>query len=392
MEFVFTSEEEAFRQEVREFLATELRPEDVAASTFLFFGDDRLWDAYLKMTKKLAAKGWLALGWPEKYGGSSGSYFRKVILFEEIAYKGAPGIDPFGVKMLAPILLAKGTEEQKMKHLPAIAKGETTWCQCFSEPDAGSDLASLKTVAKEDGDYFLLDGQKVWTTGAHRADWAIVLARTNQELSRHRGISFFMVDMKTPGIDVRPLTNILGERCFNEVYFDAVKIPKENMIGQKDRGWYVAMSLEGYERSGIEHAAECRRYLDRLIAFVNDPQNENIIDKQDAIDRLSKLVVRVDVCRWLAYRVAWLQKTGSEVSYEASMSKVFGSELMQDIGQVAMELLGLYAPLTPESKWAPLYGDIEKWFVGNLGRTIGGGTSEIQRNVIATRGLGLPNA
>ena len=392
MDFQFTEEEESFRQDVRQFLKKELRPDWVAPSIFHIYGDDRIWEGHREMAHKLAQKGWLTLGWPEEYEGTPGSHFKRVILYEEMAYHGAPGVDPFGVKMLAPILLAHGTEEQKREHLPGIAKGEVMWCQLFSEPDAGSDLASLRTTAVEKNDHFIVNGQKVWTTGAHRADWGFLLARTDPKLARHRGISFLLLDMKTPGVTVRPLTNILGEHCFNEVYFDDVKVPKKNLVGQKNQGWYIAMSLENFERSGIEHFAECRRFLERLVRFVKEARSETgfTVSLSEAERELAELTVELEVGRWLAYRVAWLQSRGQEVTSEAAMSKLYGSELMQRIGRAGMRILGLYGQLVPGSNWALLKGDIEKWFVGNLGRTIGGGTSEIQRNIIALRGLGLP--
>jgi alkylation response protein AidB-like acyl-CoA dehydrogenase len=356
----------------------------------MVFGDDKLWAGFQEITRKLAKKGWLALGWPEEYGGQSGSYLKKVILIEEMTYFGVAGIDPFGVKMLAPILLAHGNKEQKAKHLPPIARGETQWCQCFSEPDAGSDLASLKTRAKDEGDHFVVNGQKVWTSGAHRSTWGFLLARTDTQESRHRGLTFLLVDLKTPGITVRPLTNILGESCFNEVYFDNVRVPKENMVGEKNKGWYVAMSLESFERSGIEHYAECRRYLDKLITAVKDDLIPISIPLSDARQRLTQLAVETEINRWIAYRVAWMQSQRHEVACEAAMSKLYGSELMQRIGRLGMQILGPYGQLLEGTKWAPLKGDLEKWYIGNLGRTIGGGTSEIQRTIIAMRGLDLP--
>ena len=392
MDFRFTIEEEDFRQEVRQFLKEELQPDWVAPSNFAIFGDDGLWAAAKKMAQKLSEKGWLTLGWPEAYGGKPGSHFKKLILFEEMAYHGAPGIDPFGLKMLAPILLAYGTEEQKRRYLPPIAQGKSTWCQGFSEPDAGSDLASLRTVAEETVDCFIVNGQKVWTSGAHRADWCFFLARTDPDGTRHRGISFFLVDMKTPGISVSPLIDILGEHCFNEIYFDEVRIPKENLVGEKNRGWYVAMSLEGFERSMIEYSAECQRYFDMFVQFMKevDHHRNGSVKRSDICRKLAKLIPMIEAARWLAYRVAWQQSKGEQVAYEAAMSKVYGSELMQHMGQVWLDILGLYGQLVPGSKWAPLQGNIGRWYFGNLGRTIGGGTSEIQRNLIAMIGLKLP--
>jgi len=386
MELRFTPEEERFRREVREFIQKELPPRWRGPIYIeAVFERDDYWEVNRRLQRKLGEKGWLALAWPREYGGQERSPMEQLIFAEEIAYHRCPGFDFFGVKMLAPTLLHFGTEEQKRRFLPPIARGEVWWCQGFSEPNAGSDLASLQTRAEDRGDHFVVNGQKIWTSGAHRADWCFLLVRTDPTAPKHKGISFLLVDMKTPGVEVRPLINIVGGRSFNEVFFDNVRVPKENLVGEKNEGWKVATALLNFERSGIERVAACRRMLEEIVEFLRDRPVAPRLRQ-----RLAEMAVEIEVGRWLAYRVAWMQSRGLIPDAEASISKVFGSELMQRLGQVGMELLGLYAQLEEGSPWVPLDGVIEHLYLSSLGRTIAGGTSEIQRYIIAVRGLNLP--
>ena len=393
MDFFFSEQAEQFRHEIRDFIKSEV-PLRWRGLGLLFDAWPETEESYnfLKETRrKLGEKGWLALTWPKEYGGLERSQTEKLILCEEMTYLGAPGLDPGGVERLGPILMAFGTEDQK-RHLLPLARGETLWCQGFSEPDAGSDLASLQTRAAENGNHFILNGQKIWTTLADRADWCFLLARTDPEAPKHQGISFFLVDMKSPGITVRPLVNMAGNCGFNEVFFDNVEVPQENLVGEKNRGWQVANAVLNVERSGIWQIAHSRRLIDELIEFVNEKiQNstklgENLIIRQ----KLAKLAAEAEIGRLLAYRVTWMQEKGLTPSYEASISKLFGSELMQHVANTGMEILGLYGQLKGESPLAPIHGAVEQWSLSTPGRTIAGGTSEIQRNIIAIRGLGLP--
>jgi len=390
MDFSFTEEEERFRQEVREFLKKELLPpnwDEICPSREEMFDRDDYWAMFRQMQRKLGSKGYLSLAWPKEYGGQARSFIEQAIFAEEIAYHRALGIDVFGVKMLSPTLLLFGTEEQKKTFLPPIAKGEIVWCQGYSEPNAGSDLASVQTRAEDKGDHFLVNGQKIWTTGAHRADWQFLLARTDPTAPKHRGISFLMVDMKTPGITVRPLENAAGEKSFCEVFYDSVRIPKENLLGEKNGGWRVATALLNAERSGVEYIGNARRLLEELIAFVNSEEEPLCpILKQ----KLAELSVEIETGRLLAYRTAWLTSRGQLAAAEASMSKVYGTELLQRLAQVGMEILGLYCQLKEGSPWTKLKGRIEGLYLSCLGPTIAAGTSEIQRNIIAWYGLNMP--
>ena len=261
------------------------------------------------------------------------------------------------------------------------------WCQGYSEPQSGSDLASLSTRAEDEGDYFRVNGSKVWTSLAHRADWMMVLVRTDPEAPKHRGISFLLVDMKSPGVEVRPIMNMAGTHEFNEVFFDDVQAPKGNLVGEKDRGWYVAVTLLDFERSGIEYAATSRRLLDDLSAFIRESRGgfEGWV-----ADALTERYVEAEVARLMAYRVAWMQSQGMVPNREASMSKVFGSETFQRVADTGMKVLGMYGQLTGDDRWAPLAGRIQDAWRHSFSNTIAAGTSEIQRNIIASRGLGLP--
>lgn len=388
MEFRFTEEEERFRTELRAFLKKEVTEE------FLRDLEDRgETDFSREFTKKLAEKGWLAMGWPKEYGGGGATMIEQLIFNEEIGYHEAPtGAHRQGINLIGPCLIHHGTDEQKKKHLRAIAAGEVVWCQGFSEPNAGSDLASLQCRAVEDGDDYLITGQKVWTTNAHRADWCHVLTRTDPEAPKHRGISYFLVDMKSPGIEVRPLINMLAAHDFNETFFDNVRVPKENMVGEKNQGWYVSQVTLAYERSGVQIPAMCKRVLERLVEYAKETKRNGEPLAHDRIVRqkLAEMAVEIEVSRMIAYRVAWMQHKGLIPMVEAPASKLFGTELLKSLTALAVEILGLYGQLELGSKWAPLRGAMARHHMYSLGFVIAMGTNEIMRNILAIRGLGLP--
>jgi alkylation response protein AidB-like acyl-CoA dehydrogenase len=300
--------------------------------------------------------------------------------------------------MLAPTLLASGNEEQKQQHLPPIAHGEMMWCQGWSEPNAGSDLASLKTKAVRDGDYYVVNGQKAWTSGAHRARWCFMLARTDPEQPRHRGLSFFLVDMKTPGIKLRPVRAMNGTYMFNEMFFDDVKVPKENMVGDENRGWYVSLMTMNFERSSIGFMAEAKRNLEELIEFCKETKRDGqrLSDQPVVRSLLAQVVIEVEVGLALSYKVAWLQGKGEAFVIPAAIAgcagKVYGSELGQRLAYAGSRILGLYGQVKAGSKWTPLKGRFESSYQECVSMNMGGGTSEIMRNVIAMRGLEMPRS
>ncbi|MQG65757.1 MAG: acyl-CoA dehydrogenase [SAR202 cluster bacterium] len=388
MDFEFSNQELSFRNELSAWLKEELanRPHEGGDDA------DAEWAFGLEMRKKLADKGWLTMAWPEEYGGQGVSHMMQVVFAEEMSYNRAPGRDVFGTRMMAPTLMIHGTEEQKREFLPPVSKGEVQWCQGYSEPESGSDLASLQTRAVEDGDDFIINGTKIWTSSAHRADHIMVLTRTDPDAPKHRGISFLLCDMNTPGLTVNPIINMAGDHGFNMVTFDNVRVPKKNLVGEQNRGWYVGATLLDFERSGVDYSAGGRRVLEELIAYAkdNDQNGSLIADNPIMRNRLADLAIEVDVSRLISYNIAWMQGEGLVPNKESSMGKVVGTELQQHLSETGMQMLGLHGQLEPGSKYAPMQGRIEHMHLTNVSETIQAGTSEIQRNIIATRGLGLP--
>jgi alkylation response protein AidB-like acyl-CoA dehydrogenase len=391
MNFSFTQEQEAFRSEVREFIEKEFPPERRGMyRDFLsmFGGGAAQWNFSREMARKLGAKGWLSIAWPKEYGGRDSPTLQH-ILVEELAYHKCPGWDTVGIGMLAPMLFMSGSEEQKKRFLPPMARGEVAWCELLSERDAGSDLAALQTRAVEKDDCFIINGQKCWTSGAHQADWGFILVRTDPEAEpKHRGLSFFLLDMKTPGISITPIVNMAGEHEFNEVFLDDVRVPKENLVGEKNRGWYVVVGVLDFERSALPFHAIARRKLDDFIEHVRkaklaDPTLRN---------HIAELIVECEVARLIHYRVVWMQDKGIVPNYESSIDKLFMSELNQKVTATVCRDLGHYGALTEGSKWAPLNGHAPFLYLRAIGDVIAMGSSEIERVVIAQRGLGLPRA
>ena len=389
MDFRFTPEDEAFRLEVREFLDQELPPDWVGGAGELQPSE---FDLDLKMRKKLSQRGWLALAWPKEYGGGGANILRQVVYNEEMTYRRSPGRDFQGVGMIGPCIMVHGTDEQKKEHLNRIAAADAIWCQGFSEPGSGSDLASLQTRAVRDGDDFIINGQKVWTSSAHRAQWMHILTRTDPDAPKHRGITYFLLDMKTPGIEIRPLINIADGHGFNEVFLRDVRVPARNMLGEENRGWYVGTTTLDFERSSVGMSAGTQRMLDDAVAFLKESDKVGRSRLQDPVvqHKLAEMAIDTQVSRLHSYRVGWMQHNGQVPNREASMSKLFGSEMNQRVAAGLMELLGLDGALRPGGSRTKLHGLVWRSYLGSRSNTIAAGTSEIQRNIIATRGLGLP--
>jgi alkylation response protein AidB-like acyl-CoA dehydrogenase len=391
MEFRFTAEQEALRQQLREFFKQKL-PDDWQG------GEDEVdseeeWQFVRQFQKKLASRGWLVPHWPKQYGGADMGIMEQVVMREEAAYHRAPPPDIFGVGMLGPVLMMYGSEKQKQDLLPPIASADVTWCQGYSEPEAGSDLASLKTRAVRDGDDYVINGQKIWTTNAHRAEWMFLLARTDPDAPKHKGISFFVVPTSTPGFTARPLINITGGHLFNEVFFEDMRVPATNLVGEENRGWYVGAALLDFERSNIASAAASRRSLEELVQYCRETavDGRSLIGDSLVRKRLAEIAIETELGRFLSYRVASMQARGEVPNMEASVAKVYHSELSQRLAGTGIQIMGQYGQVRPESKkWARLRGEFTMSYMMTLGITIAGGTSEIMRNIIAQRGLGLP--
>jgi alkylation response protein AidB-like acyl-CoA dehydrogenase len=342
----------------------------------------------------LNAKGWIAAAWPKEYGGGGLTVREQFVLNEEMAENGlnAGMLGGMGVMMLGPTLLAHGTEEQRQEHIPRIMSGEARWAQGYSEPGAGSDLAALQTRAVRDGDEFVINGQKIWSTGAQFANWIFMLARTDPDAPKHRGITYFLVDRKTPGVEIRPLMTIANQQTFNEMFFEDVRVPAKNVVGEINRGWYVGATTLDFERSGIGNAVGTERSLKTSLERAKaTPREQTLIGRSgtwrlDFADRW----VEANVARQLSNRVITMQARGLIPNYEASISKLFTTELRQRIARTGLKLYGLYGTMWDRNREEAEKGRAATGYLDSIAATLAGGTSEVQRNIIATRGLGLP--
>ena len=397
MDFAFTEQEERFRREVRDFTDREIKPYyDNPPLNGTHEYEEWHSDLIKRIALKLGARGWLSLGWPREYGGRPITYIEQLIFKEEMGYYENWGISRQAVLMAGPTVLRHGTEAQKRELIPPIARGEVWWSQGYSEPGAGSDLANLQTKAVLEGDYFRVNGQKIWSSNAAIADRYFFLARTNPDAPKHRGISFLVTDMRAPGITVRPITQMHGgSDDFTEVFFDNVLVPKENLIGELNQGWYVAMGQLSGERSQIDFLSTLKRRMDDLTQYVKDVSALKRDTRQWALtrNRLADVYVEFNVARLINYRLAWMQAAGQDASAAASMCKGAVGPVCQRFAATAIRILGQYGQLGrygEDAKWAPAHGRLMLYYLRAVSRTIGAGTHEIQLNIIATRGLGLP--
>ena len=341
--------------------------------------------------KTLAKRGWVAPAWPKAYGGAGLSVMQQFVFNEEMARAAAPRPNFLAIGLAGPTIIVHGTEEQKREHLSGILSGENFWCQGFSEPSSGSDLASLQTRAVQDGDDYIINGQKIWTSGAHRSQRMMLLARTDSDVPKHKGISYFLLNMQSPGITVRPLTNMADTPSFNEVFFDNVRVPKSDLLGELNRGWYVATTTLDFERSGIINGVSLQRLVHELAAFVRERNGvRDDVGLESVRHELADRAIEAEISIVLSYRVVTMQAKGIVPNQEASITKLFGSELAQRIARTGVKLGGLYGQLREGSPRAPLGGRLDALYRIAIGSTLAGGTSEIQRGVIAQRGLGMP--
>jgi 3-oxocholest-4-en-26-oyl-CoA dehydrogenase alpha subunit len=388
MLFKDSPEHAAFRAELRDFLAAELPRDDWNMRNDRDHHPEGGREFTAQFRKKLAAKGWVTMGWPKEHGGQGASYMTQTVYMEEMSSAGAPGAYDQGVWLAGPALMMYGTPEQQERWLPGMRSASSTWCQLFSEPGAGSDLASLQTKAVRDGDEYVINGQKIWNSGAQHAEWGILLARTDPEAPKHKGISYFLIDMKAPGVHVKPLYNLMGTDHFSEVFFEDARIPADCLIGDENRGWYISTTTLDQERSSINRIVMTRSTLEGLVEYV---RAQPLLRARDEIrHELAERHLEFEIGRWLCYRVAEMQSQGRVPNYEASISKVFGTELQRQMGITGMRVLGMAGQFEPGTPYAPLQGRVERWALAAPSYTVAGGTSEVNRNIIATRGLGLP--
>ena len=395
VEFADSPVDAAFRTEVRDFLKSDFEPRRAKISEEVreARGIEPDTPGTQEWLKRLAQQGWIAPAWPKEYGGGGLSVLQQFIYNQEMAEARAPRADGITTGFVGPTIITLGTDEQKAQHLPPILSSEASWCQGYSEPGSGSDLASVQTRAVKDGDDYVINGQKIWTSRAHLADWMIMLARTDPDAPKHKGITYFIVDMHAPGVEVRPLVNMASTHEFNEVFFEDVRVPSSNVIGEVNRGWYGAVTTLDFERSSIGSAVGMRQSVEEVISFAKENTGNGVSSLgRDSATRnaLAERYIEVQTATLISYRIISMQSRGLIPNYEASMAKLYAMELNQRIAATGMKVLGLYGQMARGEAMAPKRGRFEYNYLRSVANTIEGGTSEIQRNIIATRGLGLP--
>ncbi len=390
MDLRYTPEEERFRAELRAWLAANPPgPEPETLEEWVAYG--KRWQ------RRLYEAGWCGIAWPVEYGGRGASLIEQIVFQEEMARAKAPMlINLAGLTMGGPVLMAHGTEAQKRRHLQAILRADEIWCQGFSEPNAGSDLAALATRAVRDGAHFVVTGQKVWTSFARYADWCMLLARTDPAAPKHRGITFLLVDMHAPGVTVRPLRQITGDEDFNELFFDEVRVPVANVVGAIDGGWDIAITCLMHERQTLTFSRQLqsRVALDEMIALARRHERNGRPVRGDPVlrQRLAAAVIDSTAMQYTAYRNLTRALRGGVPGPEGSIEKLFWSEMYQRQLETALAIVGPHGLVMRGSRHALADGQWPYLYLYARGRTIAAGTSEVQRNIIAERVLGLPRA
>jgi len=398
MKITYTAEEESFRQSVRAFIEAELDP---GTRTKVLNGLNMSKQDYVGWHGKLATRGWSCPHWPDEHGGAGWGPMQHFIFDEETSTAGAPGLMPFGPDMVAPVIWTFGNDEQKARHLPGILSGEVWWCQGYSEPNSGSDLASLRTKAERDGDHYIVNGGKTWTTLAQWADWMFCLTRTDSSGKKQEGITFLLIDMNSPGISVHPIITMEGGHEVNQVMFDNVKVPVANRIGEEHKGWTYAKFLLGYERSGMAGIPQAKRALARLRAIAADQEDaDGILAENPRFKRkMSDVEIQIMTLEATMLKLLANQVQGKTPGPEASFIKIRGTEIDQHLTELTMEAVGPYvAPFAPEALdtgWneEPIGPDyaapVAPGYFNTRKVTIYGGSNEIQKNIIAKHVLGL---
>ncbi|HEX9328557.1 MAG TPA: acyl-CoA dehydrogenase family protein [Reyranella sp.] len=404
MRLSFNTEELAFQKEVRDWITANMPPEvaeESRRSRTSHVSKERL----LQWQKKLAERGWLCPNWPKEYGGPGWNSTQKFIFEMEMARADSPYLSSFSIKMVAPVLMKYGSEAQKKRFLPKIAAAEELWCQGYSEPGSGSDLASLRTKAERQGDHYLVNGQKIWTTNAHFADWIFCLVRTSNEGKRQEGISFLLIDMMSPGIRIDPIYLVDGTRTpmrheVNQVFFTDVKVPVENRVGEENKGWTYAKYLLEFERGGQAHGPRLRKAFRHLqtLSKTQMAEGEPLSADPQWREKMAALEMEIDAIEMNEMMFYSSLKTGDAPGNMASVVKMRGTEVGQKVTELAVEAVGWYgAPFTElrnyDSNVVPVGGDyvddVSPRYFNNRKSTIYGGSSEVQRNVLAKAMLGL---
>lgn len=393
MDFNLSAAEVAFRDALRAWLERHC-PRDWER-TRQALGREARAQALIDWQRRLHAAGYVGLHWPVAYGGRGGSVMEQVIFYEEMARARAPELaNAIGLDMAGPALMVHGTEEQKRLHLPRILSADHIFCQGFSEPGAGSDLAALGTRAERRGSAYVITGQKVWTSFAHYASWCTVLARTDPAAPRHRGLTYFLVDMASPGFTVRPLRQMSGDSEFSEIFLDGVEVPEGNVLGREHGGWEVAITTLMFERGPrtLTRQLILRQGLTELLELARRPTHAGPPPARDPLvrQRLAQLYIDAETLRCANLRVLTQLVKGEPAGPAGSASKLFFSETWQKVAELGLELQGAYAALGEGSEWAVDDGRWQYRALRSRGNTIQGGTSEVMRNILAERVLGLP--
>lgn len=394
MDLNLTPSEQNFRDEFRAWLKANI-PSDWDASGF---DDSEHRFEYLRAwQKKMYEAGWVGLSWPKEYGGRGATLMEQTIFIEEMARAAAPPlINVLGLSLLGPTLIAYGTEAQKQRFLANILSADEIWCQGYSEPNAGSDLASLRTEAVLDGDHFIVNGQKTWTSFGHYADWCFGVVRTDPDAAKHKGLTYMLIDMRSPGVKVRPLKQMTGESEFNEVFFQNVRVPAENVVGEVNGGWQISIATLMFERGTLGASLQItfKRQIERLIELSRriDHNGRPASEDSSIRQKLAQIYTEIEIFRLNQMRTLTRMARTGVPGPEGSIQKIFWSEMNQRMQQVAMEILGPFGQLTRESEYAVDHGQWAHAYLRSRGNTIEAGTSEIQRNIIGHFVLGLPKS
>ncbi len=398
MDFQFSERETAFREEIREFVRENL-PRDHIGFTCVDEHSDEEWAFSMTISKKLAEKGWLCMHWPEEYGGRNASLWERAVYAEETGYWGIPGtwMGVSGSGWVGPALMIFGTQDQKKKYLPAISAGheDGIWCTGYSEPDAGSDFSNIETRADQKGDHYIINGQKVWNSAGHRARWCWLAVRTDPDAARHKGISIILVDMKSVGVTVRPIPNFIGIKYFNEIFFDNVKVPVENLVGKENNGWNIVMTALAFERgiAVFNAVGYCRRILDELVWYTRET---GMIKKSEIRQRLADISIDIEAFKLLSYESIWKMDKGMDVIYEPSRDKAFSDTVQERLSVIGTQITGAYSQIKSldekNRRLVKVKGVIEHLYWLTPGTANAGGTTDTMRNIVGQIGLGLPRA
>ncbi|HAG93136.1 MAG: pimeloyl-CoA dehydrogenase large subunit [Pseudomonadales bacterium] len=387
MDIQLTPNDVAFRDEVRAFLKEKLSDRFKRAVVGGYIDKDTI----VQWQKILYEKGWIAPSWPTQYGGTGWSITQKFIFENECAEAGAPTLVPFGLKMVGPVIYTFGNEEQKARFLPDILQSNVWWCQGYSEPGAGSDLAALQTRAERDGDDYIVNGQKIWTTYAQHSDWIFCLVRTDGNAKKQEGISFLLIDMNTPGIEVRKIDSIDNQHSLNEVFFDNVKVPVANRIGEENKGWTYAKYLLTHERTAIAGVPQSKRAIERLkqIAAQEISAGKPLIEDEMFCAKLARIEVDLMALEYTELRAIASVADGGAPGPESSILKIRGTEIQQAVAELSVEACGYYAHALGQGVGNDYAAPISTKYLYGRAATIYGGSNEVQKNIIAKMVLGL---